>query len=165
MAPRTEFIVLATLAGGIVAVLGYLLASAFVFELRPLEALRLAAQWSPAGIAAAFAAAWIASAWQRRAREAGRAWTARAMALRATGLALLLYPLTVACWTVISGWLDQRFASAGMPLRELMAWVPSIVLGATLAAVLIATLPAFVIAFLLCRRYLRRQTGFTTGIA
>ena len=99
MAPRTEFIVLATLAGGIVAVLGYLLASAFVFELQPVEALRLAAQWSPAGIAAAFGAAWIASAWQRRARDAGRAWTARAMALRATGLALLLYPLTVACWT------------------------------------------------------------------
>ena len=40
MAPRTEFIVLATLAGGIVAVLGYLLASAFVFELQPVEALR-----------------------------------------------------------------------------------------------------------------------------
>jgi len=165
MGPRAEFIVLATLAGGIVAVLGYLVASSFVFELRPLEALRLGAQWSPAGAAAAFGAAWIASARQRRAERAGRVWTARAMALRATGVALLLYPFAVACWIVITGWLDQRFASAGMPLRELMAWVPSIVLGSTLAALLIATLPAFVIAFFLCRRYLRRQTGFTTGIA
>jgi hypothetical protein len=151
---------LATVAGGLVAMLGYLLASAFVFELRPGEAVRMAAQWSPAGAMAALGAAWLASAWQR-----GRRWRAAGMALRATVLALLLYPPMVAGWVLLTGWFDQRFAASGMPLRELADWVPSVVLGATLAAVVIGTLPAFAIAFVLSRRYLRRLAGSSTDIA
>ncbi|UNK56669.1 hypothetical protein MNQ95_10940 [Pseudoxanthomonas daejeonensis] len=165
MSPRAEFIALATLAGIVVAVLGYLLASSFVFE-QPLgEALRMGARWSPTGGLAALGAAWIVTAWHGRRGRAGRRWRTPGLALRATLLALLLYPLAVACWVLSTGLLDQQFATAGMPLRELADWVPSIVFGATLAALLIGTLPAFAIAFMLGRRYLRRLAGSTTDIA
>ncbi|WP_372015410.1 hypothetical protein [Pseudoxanthomonas sp. 10H] len=165
MGPRAEFTLSAALAGTAVAVLGYLVASAFVFD-QPLgEALRNGAQWSPTGTLAAAGAAWIAIAWHRRAAVAGRRWGAAGMALRATSLVLLLYPAAVAFWVMATGLLDRHVASGGMPLRELAAWVPSIVVGATLAAVLVGALPAFAIAFLLCRRYLQRAAGSTTDIA
>lgn len=165
MGPRAEFIVLATVAGTVVAVLGYLLASGFVFQQPLAEALRMGARWSPTGGLAALGSAWIVSAWHRRRAGAGRRWRASGLAVRATLLALLLYPLAAAGWVLFTGLLDQQFAAAGMPLRELANWVPSIVLGATLAAVLIGTLPAFAIAFVLGRRYLRRLAGSTTDIA
>ena len=165
MGPRAEFILLAALSGTVVAVLGYLVASGFVFE-QPLgEALRNGVQWSPTGTLAALFAAWLASTWQRRAVGAGRRWSPRGMALRSTVLTLLVYPVAVAFWVMFTGLVDQSVASGGMPLRELAAWVPSIVLGATLVALLVGSLPAFAIAFVLCRRYLRRQGGSTTDIA
>ncbi|UWX04413.1 hypothetical protein H1235_04950 [Pseudoxanthomonas sp. NC8] len=165
MGPRAEFILLAALSGTVVAVLGYLVASGFVFELPLGEALRIGTQWSPTGTLAALAAAWIASGWQQRAARAGRHWGAAGMALRATALTLLLYPAAVAFWVMVTGLADQGASSGGMPLRELAAWVPSIVLGATLAALLVGSLPAFAVAFVLCRRYLRRRGGSTTDIA
>lgn len=165
MGPRAEFVLQAALAGTAVAVLGYLVASAFVFE-QPLgEALRNGAQWSPTGTLAAMGGAWIASAWHRRVVRAGGRWGAPGMAARATLLVLLLYPAVVAFWVMVTGLLDRHVASGGMPLRELAAWVPSIVVGATLAAVLVGALPAFAIAFMLCRRYLRRQGRSTLDIA
>lgn len=165
MAPRTEFVLLAALAGVVVATLGYVAASALVFEQTLAEALRLGAQWSPSAALAAAGAAWLASARQRRAAQAGRQWRAPGMAARATLLALLLYPPAVAFWVLATGLFDHALASGGMPLRELMPWVPSIVFGATLAALLVGTLPAFASAFVLCRRYLRRLAGSTTDIA
>ncbi|AKC87438.1 hypothetical protein WQ53_12425 [Pseudoxanthomonas suwonensis] len=156
---------LATLSGAALTVLGYLVASALVFELPPGQALRIAAQWSPTGALAALVAAVSVGGWQRRSAQAGRRWSAIGMAVRATATALLLYPAMVACWVLFTGLLDQRFAAAAMPLRELANWVPSIVFGATLAALLIGTLPALAIAFLLCRRYLRRQARSTTDFA
>lgn len=165
MGPRAEFVLLAALTGTVVAVLGYLVASAFVFD-QPLgEALRNGAQWSPTGTLAALAGAWMASAWHRRAVRSGARWRAPGMALRSTLLVLALYPAVVAFWVMVTGLLDRHVTSGGMPLRELAAWVPSIVVGATLAAVLVGALPAFAIAFMLCRRYLRRQGGSTTDIA
>ncbi len=165
MAPRTEFVLLAALAGTGVATLGYVLASALVFEQTLAEALRLGALWSPSATLAAAGAAWLASARQRRAALAGRRWSAAGMAARATLLVLLLYPFAVAFWTLVTGLFDQALASGGMPLRELLPWVPSIVFGATLAALLVGTLPAFALAFVLCRRYLHRRAGSTTEIA
>ena len=165
MGPRAEFILGAAVSATVVAVLGYLVASQFVFE-QPLgEALRIGAQWSPTATLAALAAAWIASAWQGRAAGTGRDWGAAGMALRATALTLVLYPAAVAAWVMATGLADRGAASGGMPLRELATWVPSIVLGATLAALLVGSLPAFAIAFVLCRRYLRRQRGYTTDTA
>ena len=87
------------------------------------------------------------------------------MTLRATLLVQSLYPAAVASWVMATGLFDQHVAPGGMPLRELAAWVPAIVVGATLAAVLVGTLPAVAIAFLLSRRYLRRLAGSTTDIA
>ncbi|MBO9716036.1 MAG: hypothetical protein J7507_04325 [Pseudoxanthomonas sp.] len=165
MGPRAEFILLAALSATAVAVAGYLVASGFVFEQSLGEALRNGVQWSPTGTLAALAAAWLASAWQQRAAGAGHPWGPAGMAARATALTLLLYPLAVAFWVMLTGLVDRSVASGGMPLRELAAWVPSIVLGATLAALLIGSLPAFAIAFVLCRRYLRRRGGSTMDIA
>ena len=87
------------------------------------------------------------------------------MAVRAIVLVFLLYPVLVAAWALATGLLDQALAPAGIPLRELLPWVPSIVLGATLVALVFGAPPAFASAFLLCRRYLRRLQGSTTGIA
>jgi hypothetical protein len=165
MGPRAEFILLAALSGTVVAVLGYLAASAFAFEQPLAEALRIGAKWSPTGTLAASAAAWIASVWQQRVGQAGRRRGAAGMALRATALTLLVYPAAVAFWVMATGLVDQAAGSGGMPLRELAAWVPSIALGATLAALLVGALPGFAIAFVLCRRYLRRRGGSITDIA
>ncbi|KAF1690521.1 hypothetical protein [Pseudoxanthomonas koreensis] len=165
MAPRTEFVLLAALAGTVVATLGYVAASALVFNQTLAEALRLGATWSPSATLAAAGAAWLASMRQRRAALAGRHWRAPGMAARATLLSLLLYPPAVVLWVLVTGLFDQGFASGGMPLRELLPWVPSIVFGTALAAVLVGTLPAFALAVVLCRRYLRRLAGATTDIA
>jgi hypothetical protein len=165
MGPRTEFVALATLSGALVTLLGYLAASQWVFGQPLAEGLRTAAKWSPSGAMAACASAWLATAWLRRALARGRRWSATGMATRATLMALLLYPVTVAAWVLLTGLFDQRFAAAPMAMHELLAWVPSIVFGATLAAVVAGTLPAFAIAFLLCRRYLRRGARSTTDIA
>lgn len=165
MAPRAEFVLLATISGALLSVLGFLVVSVYVFGLDPAGAMRTALLWSPAGALAALAAAWIGSAWHRRASRAGRRWGAAGLALRTTALALLLYPLAATVWLLLTGWLDHRFAASGMPLRELMNWLPSIVLGASLAALAVGALPAFAIVFALGRRYLRRLGSSDTGIA
>ncbi|WP_028928301.1 hypothetical protein [Pseudoxanthomonas suwonensis] len=165
MGPRAEFILSATLSGAVVALLGYAVASWMVFEQTPAEIAGNGARWCPSGALAALPAAWLVSAWQARAERAGRRWSARGMALRGTGLALLLYPLAVVAWVLATGAVDQQLASGGVPLRELAPWLPSIVFGATLAALLVGTWPAFFSAFVLCRRYLRRRGGSTTDIA
>ena len=165
MSPRAEFVLLAALAAAVVATLGYVAASALVYNQTLAEALRQGALWSPAAALAAALAAWLASAWQRRAVAAGRHWRAAGMAWRATLLSMLVYPLAIVAWVLLTGLFDQRFAPGGTPVRELLPWIPSIVFGATLVAVLVGTLPAFALAFVLGRRYLRRLAGSTTEIA
>jgi len=165
MTPRAEFVLLVTLAGALLSVLGYLLATAYAFGLSPADSMRTALLWSPGGALAAFGGAWIASGWHRRAVRNGGRWGALGLALRTTAIALLLYPLAAAFWLVFTGWLDQRFAAAGLPLRELLNWLPSVVLGASAVALLVGALPAFAIVFLLGRRYLRRSGAPATGIA
>ena len=156
MAPRVEFVLLATLGGAVLSLAGFLLVSVFVLGGDPAMVMRTALLWSPAGALAALAGAWIGSGWHQRAVRRGRRWRASGLALRSTVLALLLYPLAASAWLLFTGWLDQHFAAAGMPLRELLNWLPSIVLGASLSALVVGTLPAFVILFALGRRYLRR---------
>lgn len=165
MTPRAEFVLLATLAGALLSVLGYLLATAYAFGLSPADSMRTALLWSPGGALAAFGGAWIASGWHRRAVRNGGRWGALGLALRTTAIALLLYPLAAAFWLVFTGWLDQRFAAAGLPLRELLNWLPSVVLGASAVALLVGALPAFAIVFMLGRRYLRRSDAPAMGVA
>lgn len=165
MRPRTELVLLAALSGGGLTLLGYLLAARLVLAQPVADSLPTALGWSPSGAMAALVAALLLVAWQRRATAAGAIWRPGGMAGRAVTLALGLYPLAVAAWVLASVQLDVWFAAAAMPTGQVLRWLPSIVLGATLAALVAAPLPAFAIAFLLCRRYLRRPTRFTTGTA
>lgn len=165
MSPRAEFVLLATVAGAALSVLGFLVVIVALTGLSPATEMRTALLWSPAGALAALGGSWISSGWHRRAVRGGRRWRATGLALRTSVLALLLYPLAVASWLLFTGWLDQRFAAAGMPVRELLNWLPSIVLVASASALAVGALPAFAIVFVLGRRYLRRLGGPDTGIA
>ncbi len=162
MGLRAELWLGALVAGAAVAALGYLAAAVLVLEGRWQPGLvRTALAWSPSGALAASAAALVLMAWQRRSR-AGVAWHATGMAARATALALLFYPLAVALWMPAATGLAR---GPGMAAAEQLRWLPSVVLGATLAALLAGTVPAFASAFLLCRRCLRRQACSTTDLA
>ena len=166
MTPRAEFVLLATLAGGLLSVLGFLLVLGYLSGSAPgADEMRSALLWSPGGVLAGFAASWIASGWHRRAVGNGRRWGAAGLALRTTVLAVLVYPLAIGAWLLFTAWLDQRFAAAGMPLREFVNWLPSMVLVASVSALVVGALPAFAIVFALGRRYLRRSGGPVAGIA
>ena len=159
MTPRAEFVLLATVAGALVSVLGYLVASAVVFGTGAAGAMRTALLWSPAGALAAAGGAWSGSGWQRRAQRAGRRWGALGLAMRSAVLAVLAYTLLAAAWVVFTAWLDHRFAASGAPLGELWNWLPSIILVASTMALLLGALPALLIYLALGRRYLRRLGG------
>ena len=159
MTPRAEFVLLTTLAGALVSVLGLLAISGIVFGSSTGGILRTALLWSPAGALAALGGAWMASGWHRRALRKGRHWRAPGLALRTTVLALLMYPLVATGWVVVTAWLDHRFAASGAPLGELWNWLPSIILVASTMALLLGALPALLIYLALGRRYLRRLGG------
>lgn len=166
MTPRAEFVLLATLAGALLSVLGFLVVLALLAGANPGgESLRMALLWSPGGALAALAATWIASGWHRRALGRGRRWRAAGLALRTTVLALLVYPLMIGAWLLFSAWLDQRFAASAMPVRELWNWLPSMVLIAWTSALVAGALPAFALVFVLGRRYLRRLGSFAMETA
>lgn len=156
MGPRTELALAATLSGAGVTAAGSLAASLLLFDQLPGEALRTAVGWSPTGALAGLAASLLLVAWQSRA-GAGHRWRPAGLAARAVGLALLCYPACVAAWFLATGGVDPWQHGPAMSGHELLRWLPSVVLGATLAALLAGTLPAYALAFLLGRRYLRRQ--------
>jgi len=168
MGPRAELLLGACLAGVAVTLLGHAAASALVLD-RELGAGQLAraTQWSPSGALAAAAAALALLAWHGRAAAGGaRAWRPAGMAARGTALALLLYPAAAALWLPACAALDRwQGADPAMPWAEVLKWLPSVVLGATLAALIAGTVPAYASAFLICRRYLRRQACSTTDPA
>ena len=167
MGPRAELSLAAVLSGAAVTVLGHLAASALVLD-GELHAgsLRTALVWSPSGALAAAGAAWLLAAWHRRAVMAGRRWLPAGMAARATVLALALYPLAVALWLPASAGIDRWLdATPAMSWRELWRWLPSVVLGATLAALIAGSVPAYASALPICRRYMRRQACSTTDPA
>ena len=62
MTPRAEFVLLTTLAGALVSVLGLLAISGIVFGSSTGGILRTALLWSPAGALAALGGAWMARA-------------------------------------------------------------------------------------------------------
>ena len=157
MTPRTEFVLLATLAGAVLSVLGQLGVTAFLSGSGPGgEALRTALLWSPGAALAAFAGSAIVSAWHRRVLRRGRRWGAVGLAVRTTVLALLVYPLALSAWLLFTAWLDQQSAAAPVPVRALLPWLPTLVAVAWGSALLVGALPAFALVFVLGRRYLRR---------
>ncbi len=164
MAPRTEFVLLSMLIAAtlMVAVLVLLDADRRLPGMRDLVS---ALRFAPAALLAAGTGAWFVTGWQARAQRTGRCWRAGGMTLRVLLVVFLLFPLSLAAWTVIAAGIDQVTASQPDPIGETLAWLPVIVFYGSLVAMLFGAAPAFILEYFACRRYLRRQAVPSTGHA
>ncbi|MEL1263709.1 hypothetical protein [Pseudoxanthomonas putridarboris] len=163
MAPRAEFVLVSALLAALLLVVAFVTVVSGWQRLPQGDGLGNALKFAPVSALAAGLAAWLASAWHRRAQRAGRRWKAGGLALRTLLIAFLLFPLLLAGWVLAATAADQWMTAQPEPWRDALAWLPVIVFYGSAFAVVYGAVPAFLLEYFACRRYLRRQAGTTTG--
>lgn len=165
MAPRTEFVLVSALLAALLLVAAFITVVVGWQRLPQGGGLGDALKFAPVAALAAGWAAWLASGWHGRAQRAGRRWKAGGFTLRTLLVAFLLFPLLLAGWVLAATAADQWLAARPEPWRDTVAWLPVIVFYGSVFAVVYGAVPAFLLEYFACRRYLRRQSGTTTGHA
>ena len=161
MKPRLEFVAGCALAAALLQVTAFVGLAVSWWGMAAGNSLGRALLWLPAPLLAAGLAAWWSSRAHARARQAGKTWSAFALAWRTVLLALVLYPAFVAGWLLLTAMLDQWFAAQPATLQQTWEILPSIVQYSAIFSVVLGTLPALLIEYFLSRRYLRRIAGNT----
>ena len=159
MKPRLEFIAANALAAALLQVTAFVALAVSWWGMAAGNSLHLALLWLPAPLLAAGLAAWWVCRRHARARQAGKTWSAFALTWRTVLLALVLYPVFVAAWLLLSAMLDQWFAAQPATLQQTWEILPSVVQYSAIFSVVLGALPALAITYFLSRRYLRHLAG------
>lgn len=162
MAPRTEFVLASMLIAALLLVAVMLLMD-IDRRMPGVRELLAAVKFVPAALLAAGAGAWFVTRWHGRAGRVGRRWAPGGMTLRTLLVAFLLFPMALAAWLLVTMGIDRIGAASPGNWKESLAWLPVFVFYGSMIAVLFGAVPAFVLEYFVCRRYLRRRAGTTTG--
>ncbi len=157
MKPRTEFIWASALLTTVLMVLAFVVIPSFWGSQSWRMSFRLVLVWAPAVAVALGVAAWLASAWHARSARAGKKpWSPSGMSFRTVLLVVVLFPLALALWLLVSSVFDQLFAAQPGDFREALGWLPMMVVYGFVIAMPTGVLPVFFFQYFLSRRYLRR---------
>lgn len=157
MKPRTEFIWVSALLTTVLMVLAFVVIPSFWGSQSWRMSSRLVLLWAPAMAVALWLAAWFTTAWHARSvRAAKKLWSPSGMSFRTVLLVVVLFPLALAVWLLVSSVFDQLFAEQPGDFRETLSWLPMMVVYGFIIAMPTGVLPVFFFQYFLSRRYLRR---------